>query len=84
MAFPLTMILLAVILVPVVLLAERHGRRRDGRWSTGAFFGLASRLRLAIYCFAATDVLLFYHSLRPPSSRCTSSLQDGAVHDGEG
>lgn len=58
----LTMILLVVILVPVVLLAEWHvGDDETARWSTGAFFGLALMLEgLAIYCFAATDVLLFY------------------------
>ena len=56
------MILLVVILVPVVLLAEWHvGDDETARWSTGAFFGLALMLEgLAIYCFAATDVLLFY------------------------
>ena len=58
----LTMILLVVILVPVVLLAEWHvDDEGKARWSTGAFFGLALMLEgLAIYCFAATDVLLFY------------------------
>lgn len=58
----LTMVLLVVILVPVVLLAEWHvGDDETARWSTGTFFGLALMLEgLAIYCFAATDVLLFY------------------------
>lgn len=61
----MTMVLLTVILVPVVLLAEwRIGESPEGSgrgWSTSTFFGLALVLEgLAIYCFTAVDVLLFY------------------------
>ncbi len=69
----MTMVLLTVALVPVVLGAEwRIGRTGDA-WAGGAdtgdpsqlpgsiFFGLALMLEgLAIYCFVAADVLLFY------------------------
>ena len=60
------MIGLTVILVPVVLLAEFPIGDRDEapeihKWGGRAFFGLVLILEgLALYCFMATDVLLFY------------------------
>ena len=79
----LTKILLVVILVPVVLLAEWHvGDDETARWSTGAFSAWPSCLRdwQSIASLPPTSCCSTSCS-RPPSSRCTSSLQDGAVHD---
>ncbi|MGJ6980077.1 NADH-quinone oxidoreductase subunit M [Aestuariimicrobium soli] len=59
----MVMVLLTVIVVPVVLLAEWHvGDSADtGRTSTGTFFALALMLEaFALFCFMATDVLVFY------------------------
>ena len=74
----LTMILLVVILVPVVLLAEWH----VGDDETGRFSAWPSCLRdwQSIASLPPTSCCSTSCS-RPPSSRCTSSLQDGAVHD---
>lgn len=64
------LVLLTVVLVPIVMLAEWNvdapGEEIDGvpapkRWSGGAFFGHVLLLEgLALYCFMATDMLLFY------------------------
>ncbi|WP_203568678.1 NADH-quinone oxidoreductase subunit M [Aestuariimicrobium ganziense] len=59
----MTMVLLTVIVVPIVLLAEWTigDDPESGRGSTGAFFALALMLEsFALYCFMATDTLLFY------------------------
>lgn len=79
----LTMILLVVILVPVVLLAEcmwATTRRLAGQ--LGRFSAWPSCLRdwQSIASLPPTSCCSTSCS-RPPSSRCTSSLQDGAVHD---
>lgn len=79
----LTMILLVVILVPVVLLAEWHvGDDETARCQLGRFSAWPSCLRdwQSIASLPPTSCCSTSCS-RPPSSRCTSSLQDGAVHD---
>ena len=60
------MIGLTVVLVPVVLLSElfigdNDELRETFNWGGRAFFGLVLILEgLALFCFMATDVLLFY------------------------
>jgi NADH-quinone oxidoreductase subunit M len=65
----LTLVLLTTILTPVVILASWHdgdpstssGTGTAPRWGRGAFFGWLLALEgLAIGCFVAVDVLLFY------------------------
>ena len=56
----LLLILLAVILVPIVILAGWH-ESEGGRWSTKTFYMLILVLEtMMIGVFAATDVFLFY------------------------
>ncbi|MGA1705450.1 MAG: complex I subunit 4 family protein, partial [Candidatus Nanopelagicaceae bacterium] len=56
----LLLILLAVILVPIVILAGWH-ESEGGRWSTKTFYILILVLEtMMIGVFAATDVFLFY------------------------
>ncbi|WP_310961380.1 NADH-quinone oxidoreductase subunit M [Nocardioides terrisoli] len=69
----LTLVLLTTILTPVVILASWHdgdrvggagfgaGLRPEPRWGTRSFFAWLLALEgLAIGCFIATDVFLFY------------------------
>jgi NADH-quinone oxidoreductase subunit M len=56
----LSLVLLTTILTPVVILASWHDGD-GGRWGAPAFFGWLLALEgLAIGCFVAVDVLLFY------------------------
>ncbi len=56
----LLMVLLTALLVPVVLIAERH-RDDEGRWSASTFTALVLVLEsFALYVFLAADVLVFY------------------------
>ena len=61
-AMDAVLVLLAVILVPVVLLAEWHiDERADVRGTASGFFSLALLMQgLALFVFLAGDLLLFY------------------------
>lgn len=57
----LLMVLLAVVLVPLVFIAEWRTMDERGRWSGHTFMALALMLEgFSIYVFTATDILLFY------------------------
>jgi len=56
----LLMVLLTTLLVPVVMLAERH-TDEEGRWGAHVWMALVLILEsLSLYVFLASDVLLFY------------------------
>ncbi len=57
----LLMVVLTAILVPVVLVAERHLDETNGRWGAHTFTALVLVLEsFALFVFMASDVLLFY------------------------